>query len=90
MNAIPKSEIFLNENELNDLDNELIFVQHSKDINIEEIEKNVKSHFSNRKHKKNNLIEINNQKFYPIAFGNGELILNRPIDHYFLNLPQEN
>jgi len=83
-NPVPNNDSFLSINELNDPDNEIIFVQHPRDVPTEKVAQCLKKRVHTGTNNGLMFTEISDPKIYPVAFGNGDLVVSKKVDRYFV------
>ncbi|EAX97762.1 hypothetical protein TVAG_080220 [Trichomonas vaginalis G3] len=90
INIVPSNNAqFLTAEELNDPNNEIIFVQHSKDVDIEKIQAELNRMQEHKRGKEVAVTEIPGANCYPLAFDDGTLVLTKKVDHYYVALPKK-
>jgi hypothetical protein len=85
---VPEDSEFLTEEDLLNPDNQIIFVQHSDEIDRERIAQNFERYLEKNRGKDLSFREINDSPCYPVAFGDGKMVVARKFDNYFVALPR--
>jgi hypothetical protein len=81
--VVPKQESFLTAEELEDEENEFVFVQHGVDLNRDLLEQSVRRYLEGRRPHRCELTEIELQNaVYPVAFDGNGFLVSRPVDRY--------
>lgn len=82
---VPENEeTYLTAEELCDPDNEIIFVQHPKEIETSKIEAELRRMEEHKRGKEIALTEVPGAKIYPVGFGNEAILVNKQVDKYYV------
>lgn len=83
------SDVILTAEELCDPDNEIIFVQHGKNIDQEKVTTELQRYLNNKHGKTITLTQIDGAPVYPVAFGESDLLINKKFDKYMVATTSE-
>lgn len=85
---VPEDSEYLTEEDLLNPDNKIIFVQHSEEITKENLQKNLEHLFEKKHGKDLSFKEIDNSPCYPVAFGDGKMVVSKKFDKYVVAIPR--
>ena len=85
---VPEDAEYLTEEDLLNPDNKIIFVQHSEEITKEKLQENLEHLFEKKHGKDLSFKEIDEPPCYPVAFGDGKIVVTKNFDRYVVAVPR--